>query len=916
MKKFLIIALSLVSIFTFSLGLTACGEPETPEHSHSFEKEIVSSAFLKSEATCLKKATYFKSCECGEKGEDTFESGELASHVYENGKCKWCEEEEPHVHSFVKEVATADYLKTEADCENKAVYFKSCECGEKGTATFESGDKLGHDYGDFITNNDGTHGRVCKRNAMHVETKNCSGGTATCSAKAICKDCGTEYGKLKNHTYSSDWSKDATHHYKEANCGCELEPKDKAEHDMVNGKCSICFYIEQYDLDPNFTPEVRFVVTSDVHMRTNGAFDSQNQLDKLINTAYDFADSQSDYDNLDGMFFVGDNTQNGASSEAQLFYGTLNKKIRPETEARTCMGNHEYYSTGHYSQSSMQKAPGEFLKHTGYDSVDYHKTINGYHVIMLSLDYYGTSTKFGEGGANVYFSQAKLDWLEKQIKIAEDDDPTGKKPILVMQHIAPSCGVLGSSNTSYDKKLDALLEKHPNVVDFSGHTHRPVSDPRSIWQGEYTAIQTGTLAYLGMGKFADNMASGGNLADVYGNYDTEIEESGLRTGYMYYIIEIDKNNVMKVIVYDMYNNEVYSQTLLDSFGDPAGFDYTSDRKEYTDSEFKPEFEKNTEVLLNNNYRLVQVTIPQAKCKTTIQSYRLELHEKNSRTGKYTLSKAEHRFSGFTWGSSMPDYVHFTVPNLTQNTEYKLFIYAISCFGQESQPIEMTLKTSSVITSNDFAPDIFSLKYQDGKIINAVNGDELKSIGAPTASQEQFSFNGSSAYTYDRMYPFYRSIAKGVTVEAYFSVNQRNTSKNQSIIGNMEDGGFGLIYDTSGKIKFGLYSVGNTTTYKTGGTYTYATNTTATPTNQYVHAVGVFDGSNVHLYINGNLVSSKPVSKAFCFPNWTAQALVIGGDPAGYYSTSNYAKCDIKVANIYSHAMTADQVLAKYSALAN
>lgn len=49
-------------------------------------------------------------------------------------------------HTFDQEVATKAYLKSKATCQQKAVYYKSCECGEKGTETFESGDLADHDF--------------------------------------------------------------------------------------------------------------------------------------------------------------------------------------------------------------------------------------------------------------------------------------------------------------------------------------------------------------------------------------------------------------------------------------------------------------------------------------------------------------------------------------------------------------------------------------------------------------------------------------------------------------------------------------------------------------------------------------------------------------------------------------------------
>ena len=59
----------------------------------------------------------------------------------------------PHVHVYDKEVATEGYLKTGATCTEAAVYYKSCECGAKGAETFTSGSALGHDYTKKVENN-------------------------------------------------------------------------------------------------------------------------------------------------------------------------------------------------------------------------------------------------------------------------------------------------------------------------------------------------------------------------------------------------------------------------------------------------------------------------------------------------------------------------------------------------------------------------------------------------------------------------------------------------------------------------------------------------------------------------------------------------------------------------------------------
>ena len=151
-------------------------------------------------------------------------------------------------HSFTAEKAEAQYLKSAATCTKKAVYYKSCAvCGlsSEGTAdeaTFFSGNALDHNWGAWTSNEDGAHTRTCTVDGCSAgtQTENCidankdhkcdicdyiisecaddnkdhkcdycgkkltehTGGKVTCKDKAKCEVCGAEYGELdaKNHT--------------------------------------------------------------------------------------------------------------------------------------------------------------------------------------------------------------------------------------------------------------------------------------------------------------------------------------------------------------------------------------------------------------------------------------------------------------------------------------------------------------------------------------------------------------------------------------------------------------------------------------------------------------------------------------------------------------------------------------------
>ena len=217
---------------------------------HDFTGETAITALLYKEANCLSPALYYKSCKIcmlsskGTASEATFASGdknpnrhaeypgawqtdadshwrfytcchlEVDRGAHQGGTadclapalCEVCQHSygELGPHHFVDQVN--EYrLKSAATCTSPAVYYQSCStCGAQGTETFTNGEPLGHDYGAWTPNGDGTHKRVCAHDAAHTETENCHGGTATCTAKAVCTVCGGEYGEMAAHSFTAE----------------------------------------------------------------------------------------------------------------------------------------------------------------------------------------------------------------------------------------------------------------------------------------------------------------------------------------------------------------------------------------------------------------------------------------------------------------------------------------------------------------------------------------------------------------------------------------------------------------------------------------------------------------------------------------------------------------------------------------
>ena len=94
---------------------------------------------------------------------------------------------------------SGSFTLSPADGEQRIVVTDKAGNIAEMTATVNDG----HTYGEWVSNGDGTHTRQCTVDGCNgLETKDCSGGKATCAEKAVCEVCGKAYGELdpKNHT--------------------------------------------------------------------------------------------------------------------------------------------------------------------------------------------------------------------------------------------------------------------------------------------------------------------------------------------------------------------------------------------------------------------------------------------------------------------------------------------------------------------------------------------------------------------------------------------------------------------------------------------------------------------------------------------------------------------------------------------
>ena len=127
----------------------------------------------------------------------------------ENGKT-YCEAQTVTIDEKYMDTVTVNGTEVTLD-ENNSFTLAPADGEQRIVVTDKAGNTAemtvtvndGHTYGEWVSNGDGTHTRRCTVDGCNgLETKDCSGGKAICTERAICEVCGKAYGELdlKNHT--------------------------------------------------------------------------------------------------------------------------------------------------------------------------------------------------------------------------------------------------------------------------------------------------------------------------------------------------------------------------------------------------------------------------------------------------------------------------------------------------------------------------------------------------------------------------------------------------------------------------------------------------------------------------------------------------------------------------------------------
>jgi len=430
---------------------------------------------------------------------------------------------------------------------------------------------------------------------------------------------------------------------------------------------------EEYFSDENFTPVLRFLVSSDCHIGKNTSI-RDSRLKDVFDIAYEYSENNSNYNKLDAALFAGDLSDDGSETALASFKNIVDNNIKNGTALIVSMGNHEFNTYDSVTHEVM------IFEDALDQSWDYHVVINGFHFIALSPNI--------NSGLN--FSETKVKWLEEQLEIAVNDNPN--IPIFVMQHENIKGTVYGSTSWGMDELTDVLI-KYPQVVDFSGHSHYPLYDPRTIWQGTFTAISTGTLHYyeLGINGYKN---SGVYPTDNTGGWSDGSNGTGSNGEFQ--IVEVDANNAIRVIVYDIDMDKEITRYYMRNIMDNIKLTYS--HQERKKSAQKPSFsDANLTAIVKDES--VEISFNQATSDDVVESYRIEFYKNDK------LVRTEYALSDY-FMDPIPERIKISVNGLDEESLYKIKVYAVNVWNMECDtPIETTFKTEKTVVYTDVVDEI-------------------------------------------------------------------------------------------------------------------------------------------------------------------------------------------------------------------
>ena len=398
----------------------------------------------------------------------------------------------------------------------------------------------------------------------------------------------------------------------------------------------------------DFEPAIRFVVFSDAHLvdvgdRTDDPRDGRRVAD-MINTVFEIYGD----DGIDLFVNCGDFSEIGTAGQVEQYLEAYNTALDGRAQSICILGNHDLKTT--------YKAQEFFRENYGLETGEQSITIKGFHFIAIP--------SYTQSAIQI-IPESTVIWAAKELKAAEEDSEN--LPVFTFQHPHNRGTVYGSGIWGCDS-LNKVWEGHSRVVNFSGHSHFPISDPRSIWQGSYTAVGAGAMQRWELEKDI-----------IWGQHPERYDDAA-----EFWVVEADRDGSVRMSAYDLNSDTFFLTYYIDNVNDSKTFAYTYKNMEKYDA--APVFDENAaaEYAVNENGEYT-LTFDKATAKLVVQNHKIEVRNKCG-----LLLKSETYLSDY--------YLHDTGDTMTVNLgdlklddgeQFTVKIIACSAYGKQSEVKEFT-----------------------------------------------------------------------------------------------------------------------------------------------------------------------------------------------------------------------------------